>query len=71
MFKREWSSELEKAPREKEVLVTYLYRGRRHVTTGQFIGNEFCSVDDEYLVPGAKKERRIIAWMPMPFPYMG
>lgn len=53
-----------------EVLVCYDFKGRRSVYISNFYGDgEFYGLDDEYLIPQARKYRKVVAWMPLPHPY--
>ena len=53
-----------------EVLVCYEFRGKRSVYIADFYGGgDFHGLDDEYLTAECRKNRKAVAWMPLPEPY--
>ena len=56
-------------PQEKDVIVTYELNGKRFIGVGEFIGDDFCSYEDEYFI--GRCNRKMIAWTELPAPYKG
>ena len=53
-----------------EVLVCYEFKGKRSVYIADFYGDgDFHGLDDEYLTAECRKNRKAVAWMPLPEPY--
>ena len=66
-----WIPCKERLPKpEEEVLLTFDYKKRRYVETGNIWsdGTAHCYADD-YLTPDGRKYRKVVAWMPLPEPY--
>ncbi len=69
----EWIPCSEKLPdSEKEVLITFDFKGRRSVDIGTIgeDGTAYC-YSDEYLTPEGRRYRKAVAWMDIPSPYKG
>ena len=68
-----WIPVTESLPKnDNEVLTTYIIDGnikKRYVETGSYHQDCWTSVWDEFMVMGTKK--KVLAWMPLPKPYMG